>query len=719
MPAKPLIDYGISISLDSSGLTKGEREAKRVADRITRNINKMRKAESEYQHAVKQLADALRKGSISKAEYNRELAREKLAVEKARGAQQRYERAIERQTQTVNKNTQAKVRNNRAGSLAGARGNTFGGDMGNAAGNLASAAGLGGGVAGGARMLGLATGGGYMATFAALGTGALVTQKAFKAYARFEDQLIRLKVLFGKGLGTQLNEEFRDLALNTALSRDAITEAAIVWRSYGLTTEGITERVRRMGEVSGGSAERMKLLATALAQVNSVGRLMGGERLQLLNAGFNLQEVANAAGIQMSEFKQAMEEGRISAEHVNQALVAMTSEGGTHFGYLNEKAKTLNGRMEKLSESVNELFIEFGKAESGFFSDSIEWAEGFTEHMRMSAKYWGLIKNNSPTGEISSVREGGAGYGNYGGNVTGSTPGVGYNTTVEDGKGLSVALGFLGYGLGGRGVLEQTFMGGLLEQKRQREAWTEKEAQANAKRGTPEYEAYWSESAAAKRKAMAYADSNGGLRPEDWSRAGSAAGSYLSSMYYGDPTEVLGADSPEMLESIFGPGSNQRISGATIGSMASNAWNYASGLASDAASSAAGYVGQFSWTGAGNQRAQDRMNRMLGIEDEKMPPSVKKIMEDRAGEIAKLDEQAKRQQLGKSFTAGGSAGAGQEYEYLAKQRKVERQYEEQKKRDKERNDKLDEINEKAKQALQSQLETDEAAREFFANSGSL
>jgi tape measure domain-containing protein len=667
----------------------------------------MRKAESEYQHAVKQLENALRRGKISREEYNRELARERLAVEKARGAQQRYERAIERQTQTVNKNTQAKVRNSRAGSLIGGRGNTFGGDMGNAAGNLASAAGLGGGVAGGARMLGLATGGGYMATFAALGTGALVTQKAFKAYAKFEDQLIRLKVLFGKGLGTQLNEEFRDLALNTALSRDAITEAAIVWRSYGLTTEGITERVRRMGEVSGGSAERMKLLATALAQVNSVGRLMGGERLQLLNAGFNLQEVANAAGIQMSEFKQAMEEGRISAEHVNQALVAMTSEGGTHFGYLNEKAKTLNGRMEKLSESVNELFIEFGKAESGFFSDSIEWAENFTEHMRLSAKYWGLITNNHPTGEVSGVREGGAGYGDYGGNVTGSIPGVGYNTTVEDGKGLAVALGFLGYGLGGRGVLEQTFLGGLLEQKRQREAWTEKESQADAKRGTPQYEAYWSESEVAKRKAKA--DEDRRRATEQRARAQAEYNSFESNFWSANSNPIGMAPSYMPMSA---DARNEYVSSTLPGQWVGNA------------------VGDLGYTGpdpmaatqaqfARDQAISSGINNLLGIKDDKMPASVKKIMEGRAGEIAKLDEQAKRQQLGKSFTAGGTAGAGQEYEYLAKQRKVERQYEEQKKRDKERNDKLDEINERAKEALQSQLETDVAAREFFANSGSL
>jgi tape measure domain-containing protein len=702
MPKKAMIDYGISISLDSSGLVKGEKNAKRVADRITRSINKMRKAEDEFRHAQAQLAKALRTGTITRQEYNRELARERLNVEKARAAQARYEAAIRRQTETIEKNTAAKSKNARAST----RGRGFGGDAGNFAGNFASAAGLGGAAAGGARMIGLATGGGGMAGVAGLASAALLMKQSYTAFAKYEDQLIRLQVLFGKGLGSTLNEEFKQLALNTALSRDAITEAAVVWRSYGLTTEGITERVRRMGEVSGGSAERMKLLATALAQVNSVGRLMGGERLQLLNAGFNLQEVAKAAGIQMSEFKKAMEEGRISAEHVNQALVAMTSEGGTHFGYLNEKAKTLNGRMEKLGESINELFIDMGSNSSGFFADSITWAEGFTEQMRLSAKYWGLIASNSPEEEVSNVGPNGEGYGNYGGNVTGSAPGVGYNTTVEDGRGLAVGLGMIGYGLGGRGVLEQTFVGGVLEQRRQREGWTDKEAQADAKEGTPEYEAYWSGSEVAKRNAQANAD-----RREATERRARAQAEYnkFESNFWSANRNPIGM-APSYTP-MSADARNEYVSSTLPGQWVNNAIG------------PLGYTGPDPMAATQAQFAEDQavergINNLLGLGGNNQPPALKKIMEERAEAIAKLDEDAKRQQISRSL-GSGAVGAGSEYEYLAKSRKAQREYEEQKKRDKERNEKLKEIDEKARQQLEDQMITNEALRNFVANSGSV
>ena len=716
MPAKPLIDYGISISLDTSNLVRGERESKKVADRLTRNINAMRKAEREYQIAVEKLRTALSKGNITKKEYNTQLARERLAVEKARNAQARYERQIERQTQVINKNTVAKARNVKAG----ARGRGFGGDAGNFAGNFASAAGLGGAAAGGARMIGLATGGAGMAGVAGLASATLLMKKSFEAYAKYEDQLIRLQVLFGKGLGDKLNDEFKQLALNTALSRDAITEAAVVWRSYGLETEGITERVRRMGEVTGGSAERMKLLATALAQVNSVGRLMGGERLQLLNAGFNLSEVAKAAGITMDEFKQAMEEGRISAEHVNQALVAMTSEGGTHFGYLNERAKTLNGRMEKLSETINELFIDMGSSSSGFFAESITWAEEFTEQMRASAKYWGLIVNNNPQGEISRVGPNGEGYAGPGkagiawndDNVRGRLPGVGYDTTVRP---KEVTVGQLSGGvynaLGLRGNERNKEMdrGARLESKRVRGAWTDDEAQADARRGTPEYKLYYEAQAREE-----YRQKKERERRRASSR-GFTVGDVGSGLYHmwGSSVETMGG---------YGPynGLNPLQQVGYLGGLGFVGLNAGAGLAQDLwRNNSVGWGdAQAAARADETARMQEGLLEMMGLGRDKTPPAIKKIMEDRAEEIAKLDEDAKRAQISRGL-GSGAVGAGSEYEYLAKSRKAQREYEEQKKRDKERNDKLEQIDEKARQALESQLQTDQALQKWLAESGSV
>jgi tape measure domain-containing protein len=105
-----------------------------------------------------------------------------------------------------------------------------------------------------------------------------------------------------------------------------------------------------------------------MAQVNAAGKLMGQEKNQLINAGFSLKIIADEAGVSMTNFAKAMEEGAISAKHVNDALIKATSEGGLYFGRLEKKSQTLNGQLDLVANNFNDLFANLGESKSGFFS---------------------------------------------------------------------------------------------------------------------------------------------------------------------------------------------------------------------------------------------------------------------------------------------------------------------------------------------------------------
>lgn len=203
-----------------------------------------------------------------------------------------------------------------------------------------------------------------------------MAKKSVTAYAELEVMQTKLNTLMGEDVAGPMVAQFRDLARVTPLTVKGLADSAAIWKSYGLTTEGITDRMRRLGEVSGGNAEKMRLLTTAFAQVNAQGRLMGQEKNQLINAGMNLKEVAKAAGIEMSDFAKAMEEGRITADHLNQALETMTNEGGSHFGYMADQADTLNGRIDIMNNTWEEMYASMGR-----FFDSTGIAEGYTDIM--------------------------------------------------------------------------------------------------------------------------------------------------------------------------------------------------------------------------------------------------------------------------------------------------------------------------------------------------
>ncbi|MFZ9063649.1 MAG: tape measure protein, partial [bacterium] len=177
-----------------------------------------------------------------------------------------------------------------------------------------------------------------------------------------------LKVFLGEEFGEESANAFRKIARESSLTTKGLIKNARVWASYGLETENIVDMVERLGIAAGGEREAFDNLTRAMAQVNAAGKLMGQEKNQLINAGFSLKIIADEAGVSMTNFAKAMEEGAISAKHVNDALIKATSEGGLYFGRLEKKSQTLNGQLDLVANNFNDLFANLGESKSGFFS---------------------------------------------------------------------------------------------------------------------------------------------------------------------------------------------------------------------------------------------------------------------------------------------------------------------------------------------------------------
>ena len=378
---QPIIRYGISLGIDTTDMARGAREANKVTRRLNRDIGKAEAANREYQHSLVTLKTALKEGAISKKVYNAELQKElerrnrlngvtrarKLQMQREADAQRKLNKQ-KREEERQSKRLEAQL--TRENAVRAKRAQMMGGGL---AGGF-SAMGMGGPAAGAARFAGNfgAMSGLGLAATGAIGIGGAgmmgtynVIKKSIDVYADLEAKLVDLKVLFGEDKGESLGAQFKALAKNTALTTSQLVTNAKTWASYGLTADGITKRLERLGTVAGGNTEKFKALTIAFAQVNAQGKLMGQEKNQLINAGFSLSEVAKVAGVEMSDFAKAMEDGAITAEHVNQALVNMTEEGGLFAGLLEEKAKTLEGQATIIASKWEEAYQSMG-AESSY-----------------------------------------------------------------------------------------------------------------------------------------------------------------------------------------------------------------------------------------------------------------------------------------------------------------------------------------------------------------
>lgn len=146
--------------------------------------------------------------------------------------------------------------------------------------------------------------------------------------------------------------EIADFAAKTPFDKLGLSNAAKTLMAFGMEADKVVPTLKMLGDVAGSDQNKLNSLALVFGQIQSAGKLTGGDLLQLINQGFNpLNTLAKISGKSMSELKDAMSEGRISAEMVTLAFQAATSEGGLFFGNLEAQSQTLQGRISTLKDN--------------------------------------------------------------------------------------------------------------------------------------------------------------------------------------------------------------------------------------------------------------------------------------------------------------------------------------------------------------------------------
>ena len=158
-------------------------------------------------------------------------------------------------------------------------------------------------------------------------------------------------------------EEIADFAAKTPFTKLGLADAGKTLMAFGIEGQKIVPTLRMLGDVAGADQNKLKSLALVFGQIQSTGKLMGQDLLQLINQGFNpLNVISEQTGISMSKLKDAMAQGAISADMVTAAFQAATSEGGLFFGNLEAQSQTLQGRLSTLQDNFQTALQNMAEA---------------------------------------------------------------------------------------------------------------------------------------------------------------------------------------------------------------------------------------------------------------------------------------------------------------------------------------------------------------------
>lgn len=208
------------------------------------------------------------------------------------------------------------------------------------------------------------------------------TQQIFQTRSEIQS----LETSFNNLLGSEskakaMFSQIREYAVHTPMMLNDLASSAQMMLSFNIPEGDVMTYLKAIGDISMGDAQKFQSLSLAFSQASSTGKLMGQDLMQMINAGFNpLATMSERTGKSISELKDEMSAGTISAKMMQQAFIDATSEGGKYYGMLESQSQTLGGAMSNLQGAMDDMFNSIGEEMEGIFSTSLNVATSVVQH---------------------------------------------------------------------------------------------------------------------------------------------------------------------------------------------------------------------------------------------------------------------------------------------------------------------------------------------------
>lgn len=190
---------------------------------------------------------------------------------------------------------------------------------------------------------------GFAGNVVRLGAGLESVEKNFAIYLKSNEK--------AKALISELNK----LSADTPFTQNQIFSSAEQLVSFGFAADEVTDTLRRLGDISGGSEEKLNRLIVALSQVKAKGKLTGDELAQFQEAGLSSEILAQGLGLTTAKFTELISQSKISFEDLRKGIKAATDEGGFFFGVLESQSQSLTGLFSTLTGNFEQLQGGLGK----------------------------------------------------------------------------------------------------------------------------------------------------------------------------------------------------------------------------------------------------------------------------------------------------------------------------------------------------------------------
>lgn len=170
-----------------------------------------------------------------------------------------------------------------------------------------------------------------------------------------------LEVLTGSAeKGQQTFQEFAKFAAETPFDTKEVIEYGKQMIAQGYAVNEVTKYLRVFGDTAAATGTDLGGVTLVMGQIRNSSKLMLQDVMQLQNRGVNVwQMLADASGKSMAEMKEAVHDGTVSGAQAFEMLSGQMEK--TFGGMMDKQAQSLEGAINELGETVENVKAEFGE----------------------------------------------------------------------------------------------------------------------------------------------------------------------------------------------------------------------------------------------------------------------------------------------------------------------------------------------------------------------
>ena len=188
---------------------------------------------------------------------------------------------------------------------------------------------------------------------------------------QFEVQKMALtSMLQSSRIADDIFNQYRKMALNSPYSFQDFTKFGKQLTAFNIPAQELIGTTKMLADVAAGLGVDMGRIILAYGQIKSAGVLKGTELRQLTEAGVPIldslaKQIEETTGktVKLADVFQMISKKQIPFEMVEKAFKDMTSEGGKFYNMQEVLVETLQGKIQKLRDTWQQMLYDLGRSE--------------------------------------------------------------------------------------------------------------------------------------------------------------------------------------------------------------------------------------------------------------------------------------------------------------------------------------------------------------------